>query len=385
MLGLPKVDKALPDCDPFPGGRICSTEEELTMFNNPDYFPRSPNSVPLYSNMAYNLLGIALEYVHKKPFDQIIDELIFQPNGMAHSGFATPNDTANAILPIKGESWFSAPFGNYDPAGGIWSTPSDFFTWTKSLLEYKSLSAADTRKWFQPHASLPSLQQLVGAPWEIFRPTDLNLKTTRPIDIITKAGGITGYTSYAIVVPEYKIAIAITAAGNDATAAALALLPMMVKQLVPYADAQAYAQATAKYTGSYGNSHTKTFLNIAADDGPGLSLKSFTVNGIDMLQALAKATGIKSANPTARIYPTDQDTFGKDGKEKWNILFDREINGDGGFAQMQCMSWNFGDAAKYVGQPLDTVVFDVGERGNVAAVELLGWRTSLVKTPREDQ
>jgi hypothetical protein len=350
------------------------------MFNNPDYQPRSPNSVPLYSNFAYNLLGIALEFVHKKPYDQIIDELIFKPNGMTHSGFATPNDTANAILPIKGESWFSAPFGNFDPSGGIWSTPNDLFTWTKNLLDYKLLSPTDTRKWFQPHASLPSLHQLVGAPWEIYRPTDLNIKTPRPIDIITKAGGITGYTSYSIVIPEYNIAIAITAAGNDPVTAAIALMPIIVKPLVAYADAQAYSQAAAKYVGTYSSSHTKSSLVVAVDDGPGLALKTFTVNGINMLENLAAVMGVRGSAGTARLYPTDKDTFGKDGKEKWIVQFDRKLSADGGFAQTDCISWNWGDAAKYLGQPLDTVVFDIGERGNVAAVELLGWRQSLVKT-----
>ena len=350
------------------------------MYNNPDYFPNSPSSVPLYSNIAYNLLSLALEYVHKKPYDDIVDELIFKPQGMSHTGFATPNDTASAILPIKGESWYSAPFGNFDPSGGIWSTPNDLFAWTKGLLENKLLMAAETRRWFQPSSSLPSLQQLVGAPWEIFRPTDLNTKSTRPVDIITKAGGIAGYSSYSIVVPEYNLAIAITVAGNDATPAATALLPIVVKQLVAYADAQAYSQATAKYAGTYSSSHTKSSFVVAADDGPGLALKTFMVNGIDMLKTLAAATNVKSANPTARIYPTDIDSFGKNGKEKWSILFDREIVGEGGFAQMQCSSWNWGDAAKFVGQPLDMIEFDIGERGNAAAVELIGWRSSLVKT-----
>ncbi|KAF2677061.1 beta-lactamase/transpeptidase-like protein [Lentithecium fluviatile CBS 122367] len=380
-LGLPILNETLPDCDPYPGSRICTPQEELAMYNTFKYFPPSPNSVPLYSNTAYNLLGIALSNVYHKPYSMVMDELIFKPNGMTHSGFATPNDTANAILPAtKEDKWFSPPFGNYDPSGGIWSTPDDLFLWTKNLLDNKLLPPAETRAWLQPASSLPSLHQLVGAPWEIFRPTDLNIKSTRPIDVITKSGGIAGYASYSIIVPEYNIAIAITAAGNDAGPAMQALLPATVKPLIAYADQEARKQVQEKYVGTYSSSHTRSSFIVALDDGPGLALKTFTVNGVDVLKVMAKAQNIKSANPTARLYPSDKDSSGKDGKERWNILWDREITGDGGFAQMQCGSWNWGEVVRYLGVPLDTVTFHVGERGNVASVELPGWRTSLVKS-----
>jgi hypothetical protein len=350
------------------------------MYNNPYYQPPSPNSEPLYSNIAYDLLGLALMNAHNKSYEQIIDEMIFKPTGMNNSCFAMENDPETEILPIAGEQWDIQQFANLNPTGGIWSTPNDLFKWTKALLNNQLLSAAETRAWLKPHAVLPSLQQLVGAPWEIFRPIDLNIKTKRPIDVITKAGGLKGYSSLSIIVPEYNIAIAITVAGKDATTAILALMPAVINPLIAYADQEARNQAQNKYVGAYSSSHAHTRLEVALDDGPGLALKVFKVNGIDMLAALASVQGIKSANPTARLYPTDKDSFGKDGKEKWNILWDREITGDGGFAQMQCASWNFGDAARYVGQPLDSVVFHIGERGNVASAELPGWRETIVKT-----
>jgi hypothetical protein len=51
----------------------------LDGFNNPAYFPRSPNSGPLYSNVGYNLLGMALAKVHGKSSEEVINELIIEP------------------------------------------------------------------------------------------------------------------------------------------------------------------------------------------------------------------------------------------------------------------------------------------------------------------
>lgn len=178
------------------------------MFNDPAYSPQSRNSGPLYTNIAYNLLGMALEHVHSKSYETIIQELIFDPVGMHDSSFETPSEN-DGILPQAGDRWFADPFGNFNPSGGIWSTPNEMLRFFESLQSHQLLSAADTRKWMQPSSLQPSLYQLVGAPWEIFRPTDINVAVPRPIDLYTKAGGVAGYSSYAVLVPKYNIALTI--------------------------------------------------------------------------------------------------------------------------------------------------------------------------------
>ncbi|KAF2450914.1 beta-lactamase/transpeptidase-like protein [Karstenula rhodostoma CBS 690.94] len=376
QLGLPNIAHKLPGCDVFPGGEVCSKPQILDMFNDPAYLPTSPNSGPLYSNIAYNLLGMALEHVYSKPYEQIIQEKIFEPIGMHDSSFETPN-ASDGILPQADDRWFAGPFGNFNPSGGIWSTPSDMLLFLEALQSHKLLSAAQTRKWLQPSSLLPSLHQLIGAPWEIFRPTDINVAVRRPIDLYTKAGGVAGYSSYAVLVPEYNIALTIHAAGNDARRAVQDMLPLIVKPLIVHADEQVRSQASANYAGTYRSKKDNRSISLVVDEGPGLLVQLAIMNGVAIIPALAKVQGLDPSNASARLFPTDPDSERSE-KEHWSLLLDRVKEGAArGFAEQECASWNWGDPARYAGQPLDKVVFHM-RGGKAIGIELVGWRTAIM-------
>ncbi|KAL5377151.1 hypothetical protein DPSP01_009963 [Paraphaeosphaeria sporulosa] len=376
QLGLPEVTHTLPGCDAFPGGEVCSRFQVLDMFNDPAYSPTSINTEPLYTNIAFNLLGMALEHVHSKPYEQIIQELIFAPIGMHASSFETPS-AIDGILPQAGERWFAAPFGNFNPSGGIWSTPNDMLLFLEALQSHKLLSAAQTRKWLQPSSLLPSLHQLIGAPWEIFRPTDIDVAVPRPINLYAKAGGVAGYSSYAVLVPEYNIALTIHAAGNDATRAVQDMLPLIAKPLISHADEQVRSRVSVNYAGTYRSNDDNKSISLVVDDGPGLLVQSAIMNGVAIIPALAKMQGLDPSNATARLYPTDPDSNGSN-KEHWSLLLDRAKDGAArGFAEQECASWNWGDTARYGGQPLDRIVFHMRE-GKAIGVALVGWRTTVL-------
>ncbi|KAF1966593.1 beta-lactamase/transpeptidase-like protein [Bimuria novae-zelandiae CBS 107.79] len=378
QLGLPNSARQLPGCDAFPGGKPCSRDQVIAMFNDAAYAPTSPNSGPLYSNIAYNLLGMALEQVHSQSYEQAIQELIFDPIGMRNSSFDTPSNGSDAILPQAGDQWFAAPFGNFNPSGGIWSTPNDMLLFLEALQTHKLLSPAQTRKWLQPSSLLPSLQQLLGAPWEIFRPTDIDVAVPRPIDLYTKAGGVSGYSSHEVLVPEYGVALTIHAAGKYATMAVQNILPLVAKPLIAHADEQARAQATTKYVGTYRSAEGNSSITLALDDGPGLKIERAFMNGVAIIPALAAVQGVNPSDASARLYPTGADSQGSE-KESWSIFINRMKIGEGrAFAELDCASWNWGDAARYAGQPLDRIVFDMSQ-GKAVGVELVGWRTVLKK------
>lgn len=193
-LGLPKVENTLPGCDPAPGGRACTYEEVIDMFNNPVYAPHSPHGGSMYSNIAYILLGKALEKAHNKTYEAVIQDLILDPVGMPKSTFIPPTNNQTAILPRFpwDADWFVPWFGNLNAVGGLWSTPNEMLKLLQALQNHKLLSKADLRKWMQPTTFLRSLRQANGIAWEIMRPDDLKLAFPRPIDIYTKAGGVPG-------------------------------------------------------------------------------------------------------------------------------------------------------------------------------------------------
>lgn len=347
------------------------------MFNDPAELPHSPNSGPLYSNIAYNLLGMTLEKVWGKTFEEVVGDLILKPLSLSKTSFVTPTSDSEAILPNPGDAWFVSDFANYNPTGGIWSTPNDLMTFMRAILDHDLLSSAKTRKWIQPRSLLPSLHQLVGAPWEIFRPDDLNITYARPIDIYTKSGGVDGYAGYGILVPEYDLAVTINAAGNSSGRAVQDIMAIVMQSLIPYADQTAREQAKAKYAGTYTLPNSNNSITIAVDNGPGLSITSFTMNGVPVLRSLAALLGRNFATFSARIYPTDPDSL-ETNKQFWRIGLD-STETPPSFADSKCAAWTGLDQFRYVREPLDAVNF-VMQNGNAVGIELIGWRTRLNKS-----
>jgi hypothetical protein len=379
-FGIPAANMTLPGCDPYPGGRSCTRKELLGMFNTDKNEPTSVNTGPLYSNIAFVLLGLALESVYNKKYEDVIKDLIFTPLKLTDSMFVPPMNGEMTILPIGGDSWFVPDFVNYNPSGGIWTTPDDMMTFMRALATHDLLSAVETRKWLQPRAVLPSLQQLVGAPWEIFRPTTTDVKFSRPIDMYTKSGGVKGYASWGILVPEFDLVVTINASGNSSSKAVQDLLPLIMNPVIAYADASAREQAKAKYAGTYMTGNDT--MTLAVDDGPGLAITALTISGVSVLRSLAALHGVTFDEFSARLYPTDPDSLGTY-KEVWTINLDT-ITTAPAFADMNCNSWYRGDPFRYMEERLDTIVFEIGQSTaddtSVLSAELLGWKTVLTKT-----
>lgn len=358
---------------------MCTPSQALDMFNDQRYFPEAPESIPSYSNIAYNLLGRALETVYpNQTYATIVKNLILDPVGMSSAGFDTPTNSSAAILPTNGEGWNYQPFGNYDPSGGLWSTPNELYLFAQALRNNELLCETETKRWLQPRAFLPSLHQLVGAPWEILRPTDLDIKVSRPIDIYTKSGGVAGYTSYLILIPEYDATITMNVAGNKATTAIQDLLPEVVKAISKFADGLARDQALKKYVGTYkGPSGSNSTLALSLDDGPGLKVSAFTMNGAPVVAGIATLQQLP-ANASARIYPSAQG-HGDSKKEVWKLLVEKPAGFINSWAEMDCATWLTLDPTRYNGLPLDTIHMKMEEGADVKHIELPAWRSTLTK------
>ncbi|CAI6339432.1 unnamed protein product [Periconia digitata] len=382
LLGIPPTNASLPGCDPFPGGTVCNPSEVLDMFNNPLYQPQSPESIPSYSNIAYNLLGMALESVHpNQTFAQIMKKLVFDPADMPSAGYDTPTDPTQAILPGPGDRWDYQPFANHDPTGGIWTTPTELHRFAQTLRKHKFLSPAETKRWLQPRSFTSSMLQFVGAPWETIRPTDLGVTPCRPIEVYTKLGGVGGYTAYLVLIPEFDITITINVSGNDANRAITDLFPLLVKGLTKYADEVARKQALEKYAGTYKSSEGgNSSLTLSLDNGPGLKIGEFMMNGVPVVTALATLQKIppQVANANARLYPTSKDD-GDESTETWRMHVPRPLDAMDGFAELNCATWTTLDPARFVGTPLEMMKLKVGGEKGVE-IELPAWRSTLVKS-----
>ena len=150
-----------------------------------------------------------------------------------------------------------------------------------------------------------------GMPWEILRSTKVT-QDGRPIDIITKAGGLAGYSSVIAMIPELNIGYSILVTGDYH--AKLDLQERLVSILVPAVDKIARAVVRQNYEGFYATTevdhgliHDEFSIKLVVDDvGPGLRLTNWTSNHTDFLSLYGRLTGMpqQPSQWTARLLPT---------------------------------------------------------------------------------
>ena len=115
-----------------------------------------PGSKFSYSNSGYFLLGVILEKVGGKPYEQLLRERIFDPLGMNQSGY----DSTKPLLE-KRAAGYDATLDGYintgyldmgEPfaAGSLYSSVDDLLRWDQALYEEKVLSNASKQKMFTP-------------------------------------------------------------------------------------------------------------------------------------------------------------------------------------------------------------------------------------------
>jgi CubicO group peptidase (beta-lactamase class C family) len=112
--------------------------------------PAIPELVPgsqwQYSNVAYDVIQLLLEDVSGKPFQQIAEEIIFEPLGMNHSTFVYPLNSEKKIheaLPHDAEGISREPAMHLTAFahGNLTTTPTDLAKFTlEIMLSYQGKS-----------------------------------------------------------------------------------------------------------------------------------------------------------------------------------------------------------------------------------------------------
>ncbi|PKA81981.1 CubicO group peptidase (beta-lactamase class C family) [Ulvibacter sp. MAR_2010_11] len=98
-----------------------------------------PGSKTEYSNPGYSIIQKLLMDVRNEEFDQIIDQLVFDPVGMENSSFKQPIPTNLMKRKAIGYTIELEPYPYrlfpYQAAGGIWTTPTDLAQFMITLLD----------------------------------------------------------------------------------------------------------------------------------------------------------------------------------------------------------------------------------------------------------
>ncbi|MGC4046144.1 MAG: serine hydrolase domain-containing protein [Armatimonas sp.] len=166
----------------------------------------APGSKFKYNNSDYYLLGVIIEAVTGKTYEQVLKEEIFDPIGMKDTGIDKPSillkKRATGYVFIE-EKYYNAPF--LDPesttyaAGALYSTVGDLYLWQKALFSEKLLSKENLKIMLTPFLG----KYAYGLYVNKFKPKGMNEEVT----VIGHNGGIPGFSASLIRYVEDDITV----------------------------------------------------------------------------------------------------------------------------------------------------------------------------------
>ncbi|KAF4498547.1 Penicillin-binding 4 [Fusarium agapanthi] len=251
----------------------------------------------LYSDAGFGVLTLILERLTGQEYKDAIKDIVFGPLGMNSSSAVVPNGTdVDAVARTGLVSWgIDVPI--VAGSGGIYSSAKDLRLAGLSILNSDLLSSSTTREWMKPRSSTGTLVELVGAPWEITRltlPTGPGSNRTRVSDLYLKAGGTNDYTCFIALSPDHGLGFSILIAGETATPARWPLRDVTGTTFITAAEYAAAESADKNLTGTFvvKGSETTNMTIVVTKGEPGLKLKSWYVNGEDVVE-----------DTSSRLYP----------------------------------------------------------------------------------
>jgi CubicO group peptidase (beta-lactamase class C family) len=327
-----------------------------------------------YSNIGYELLGLVLERVTNKTFEEYMNDAIFKPLNMSKSTVSLPPDSAG-VIPLEPQAW-DMDEGMQSPAGAIYSSAADLSKYLRYILTHYNAIATGIN-WVHPVSPSEGLHSFYGMPWEILH-TDRVLKNSRrTVRFITKSGGLPGYTSLIATVPDFDLGFTILVAGNFDIFPKI--LDAVGATIVRAAEEIAIRQLQERYAGTYpstGHGSNSTITFVA--DERGLVIERFISNGTDILKNAFKPTNqpwYAQAVPTL-LFSDEKKQKG----EFWRVVQSHErTEGEGSIWDDFC-STNI-DTILYGPFGYNELVFwDAENDGIFRRVELTAFKLNLTRT-----
>jgi len=381
-LGLPPdvSREGLPNCDEYSPNyeRPCTAKD---MFRQLKKFAPlfAPNQESSYSNVAFELLGLVLSRVTNQTYETYIDEAIFKPLNMSTSTLSKPADSAG-VIPAGPQFW-GVDEGIQNPTGGIYSSSRDLSKYLRYVLtHYNAITHAIN--WLHPVSSSRGLNSFYGMPWEIYQTDRIFEQSKRTVRFVTKSGGLPGYTSIIITVPEYDLGITILVAGPNAILSKI--MDIVPVKIVQTAEKLAIKQMRDRYAGTYSASDPEVNSTATLEaDYRGLVVTTFVSNGTVVFEApitkdVTNSPRYAQLSPTL-LYRNEEEQQG----EEWRaLIFEERAEGLGSIWDDFCVEdW---EMSSYAGIPLNTAVFwDEQKDGHFETLELPAFRVNLTRVDQK--
>jgi len=180
--------------------------EEFVSFFADSTLEFKPGEKFAYSNSGYFLLGVIIEKVTGKSYEQVLQDNILIPLNMSNTGY----DHHGTILINRasgyeknGNSYINTPFLDMSipyAAGSLYSTVEDLYLWDQALYSNQLLSKGDMDLLFTKY--IPAFGGHYGYGWFIGKQSIGN--TNDSLSVIAHGGGINGFNTLISRIPSDK-------------------------------------------------------------------------------------------------------------------------------------------------------------------------------------
>lgn len=244
-----------------------SLEELIALFKD-EPLDFTPGTQWSYSNSGYVLLG-AIEQVSGLSYGDFIQQQIFTPLGMSHSAY----DTTQRIIPGRVAGYTGGKDGYLNAeylsmshpyaAGALLSSVDDLAKWDAALYTEKLLKQRSLRRAFQSYVLENGEETGYGYGFALAN------YTGHPI--VQHNGGINGFATHSMRLPDDKIFIAILTNCDSCPTPLMDLIFNLAAQVVgkPYRDPVAITlptSALSAYEGVYQRSDQRELTILRDDD-----------------------------------------------------------------------------------------------------------------------
>ena len=252
-----------------------------------------------YNNSGYFLLGAIIEKVSGLTYANFLEQRIFTPLGMKDTAYegARRSSAPRAAGYSAQEQGFAPaqPLSMSQPyaAGSLVSTVDDLAKWDAAISAGKLLKPASWKLAFTPYKLSPEKSTDYGYGWSV--------GTLQGTPVVDHGGGINGFRTYALRLPEQKIFVAVLANADSGNAnpemlAKKAAALAMGKPFVEPKEIALDAKSIDAFTGTYDidGKEKRTFtsrdgkLMMARGDRSPVALAPYAKNGFFLPGTLAR-------------------------------------------------------------------------------------------------
>jgi CubicO group peptidase (beta-lactamase class C family) len=195
--------------------KVTNSVQTLELINSfkDDPYDFDPGKKWKYDNSGYFLLGYIVEKVSAQNYADFLRQNFFAPLGMTNTGVHRADlKLANEALGYSYENGRFTPAVNWDMswaggAGALYSTVGDLYRWNEALFGGKVLSAASLKAAFTAVRTEESKDEKVedgyGYGWGVSH--------FRGVEEISHGGGLNGFSTYLLRLPEQHFTAAVLA------------------------------------------------------------------------------------------------------------------------------------------------------------------------------